>query len=583
MERIMKIESQTKNKLGLNKFSLNAIFGGILLALAIVGAGTLTYILPADINNNLGESFDNELFPTLETGMGQLAGEVERLLTEKKQDTLERATQNFIDEKTTFTNGLVAQLMPMAESFDVEGIANAIDHQIKAVSSFVGAKVRTEKDGAWIELGDIKYAGARTFTGKGDSEYAFVELQVMIATDKFQETLRLEDESFTNLLSHIKESTENTVKSTHEKTNEIKYALASSARWVIGITVAIFMAIFTGLVLFLLNKIVIKPLGAAGQQLREIADGDLTVAIQVNGEDEVNQLLAAMKDMTEKMHANISTVSASTAEMANAADQMSAITDETNQGILKQQSEIDQVATAINQMTATVQEVTRNATDAAHATQEADTETKNGQQVVSDTINSIDKLANEVQSATKVIHKLESDSESITKVLDVIKGIAEQTNLLALNAAIEAARAGEQGRGFAVVADEVRTLAARTQDSTKEIESMIEQLQTGARQAVQVMEASSSQAQATVDQAAGAGTALAAITNAITSINEMNTHIATAAEEQTQTTEDINRNIVNIIQVVAETSKGSQRTAGAGESLSKLAGDLQGLVAQFKI
>ena len=197
--------------------------------------------------------------------------------------------------------------------------------------------------------------------------------------------------------------------------------------------------------------------------------------------------------------------------------------------------------------------------------------------------NSIDELANEVESAASVIQQLASDSDSIGTVLDVIKGIAEQTNLLALNAAIEAARAGEQGRGFAVVADEVRTLAGRTQESTQEIEAMIDKLQSGAKNAVTAMEAGQEKASIGVAQTKQAGEALAAITRAVTTISDMNTHIASSAEEQSATTEEMNKNIININQLADQTANSAQQSTAASAELSKLATDLQNLVSQFKI
>jgi len=263
--------------------------------------------------------------------------------------------------------------------------------------------------------------------------------------------------------------------------------------------------------------------------------------------------------------------------------EMNGLTSSANENMQQQQLETDQVATAINQMTATVQEVATSASDAANAAESADKEAVNGRAVVTKTMDVINTLASNVDRAASVIDDLNSQSTNIGVVLEVIKGIADQTNLLALNAAIEAARAGEQGRGFAVVADEVRSLASRTQESTEEIHGMIEKLQTGAKEAVEVMKAGSEQAHGSVEQASKAGESLTSITNAINTISEMNTQIAAAATEQTQVAEDINRNIINISQSATTAADAVNQTASAGSSLDSLAMTLQNQVKKFKL
>jgi methyl-accepting chemotaxis protein len=311
-------------------------------------------------------------------------------------------------------------------------------------------------------------------------------------------------------------------------------------------------------------------------------DSDLSVRVQVDSRDEIGAMASSLNAMLSKFQNIVQQVAVSTGQLAAAAEEMSAVTVQTSQGIQEQQSQIDQLATAMNEMAVTVQDVAKHALSAAESANEANGESAQGRQVVSAAVAGINNLAERIQQAAEAIQRVEADSEKIGSVLDVIRGVAEQTNLLALNAAIEAARAGEQGRGFAVVADEVRTLAGRTQESTQEIQSMIESLQTGTKDAVRFMDQSQDGTRDTVAETAKAGEALSAIVDAVARINDMNTQIASAAEEQSAVAEEINRNVVTINQVAVQSAEGATQTARASEDLAHLASDLQSLVAQFK-
>lgn len=311
-------------------------------------------------------------------------------------------------------------------------------------------------------------------------------------------------------------------------------------------------------------------------------DNDLSLRVNVISKDEIGRTGQSFNTMLDKFQSIVEQVNGSATQMSAAAEQLAVITRETTNEINKQSTETDQVATAINEMAATVQEVAHNADVAATAASDSAQQASDGQKIVNDAINTIDVLAKEIEQAGSVINKLEEDGMQIGVILDVIKGIAEQTNLLALNAAIEAARAGEQGRGFAVVADEVRTLASRTQESTQEIQEMIESLQTGTTNAVEAMTTSREQASLGVDKISAAGDALSTIANGINSINDMNTQIASAAVEQGAVSEEINKNVVNITNIARSTSANSVQTQSASETVSQLSINLQALVAQFK-
>ena len=310
---------------------------------------------------------------------------------------------------------------------------------------------------------------------------------------------------------------------------------------------------------------------------------DLSIRAKVEADDEIGQMANAYNAMTESFHKFIHEVISSAQTVTTAAEALSVITSQTSQGVMSQQSSSDQVATAMNEMTATVQEVARNANDAATASREADEETEQGKHVVSMSVSGIKELATLVEENAQSMRELQKDSDNIGTVLTVIQSIAEQTNLLALNAAIEAARAGESGRGFAVVADEVRTLAQRSQASTEEIKTIIDRLQNGADKCVEGMLAGQERASESVIQAESAGHSLNIISDRVMTIRDMNTHIASAAEQQSAVAEDINRNISKIVMIAEENATTSSQTTDTSQSLTKLASELQALVTQFKL
>jgi len=336
---------------------------------------------------------------------------------------------------------------------------------------------------------------------------------------------------------------------------------------------------------WMFRNFVVQRLAVLEKGMKDIAEGegDLRQRVPVKSKDAIDRVGEYFNLFLDKIHSAISSVDNASKQLAVSSKELSSITDETKSSIDSQQYETEQVATAINEMAATVGEVARNATDAASATNDADQQALDGRNIVAMSIDYIRILVGDIEEADKVITKLRADSDSIGSVLDVIQGIAEQTNLLALNAAIEAARAGEQGRGFAVVADEVRTLAQRTQESTTEIKTIIDTLQEGAEKAVRAMDKGRQQVQQSEDKTTQAGTSLESITEAVAKINTMNTQIASAAEEQNSVAEEINQNIIRISEHAEKTANGAQTTQMASTELAGLSEELNTLMRQFKI
>ena len=314
-----------------------------------------------------------------------------------------------------------------------------------------------------------------------------------------------------------------------------------------------------------------------------MASGNLTLNIDTQGNDEPAKLLQALKSMQGNLRGTIEQIADASNQLASAAEQLSAVTDGTARNLHQQSLEIDQAATAVTEMSSAVDEVARNAASASESSSESGRIARQGSERITQTLSSINQLAADVDSTSSNFGQLAGKIRGISQVLDVIRSIAEQTNLLALNAAIEAARAGEAGRGFAVVADEVRALAHKTGQSTREIETMISTVQGDTEQAVRAMESSNGLAKQTLDIAEGAGVALDQIIQSIAEIGDRNLVIASATEQQAHVAREVDRNLINIRDLSLQNSAGSEQTSTASRALSSLAANMQGMVARFQV
>jgi methyl-accepting chemotaxis protein len=357
-----------------------------------------------------------------------------------------------------------------------------------------------------------------------------------------------------------------------------------SAKSVQMIVIATLLALlFSVIAAWIITRQITTPLRETLDMVDRVAAGDLSRNLTINRKDELGRLQGSIQRMTVSLRELISGIRDGVTQIASAAEELSAVTEQTSAGVNSQKVETDQVATAMHEMTATVQEVARNAEEASEAAVAADQQAREGDRVVNEAIVQIERLASEVGNSTEAMNELKRESDKIGSVLDVIKSVAQQTNLLALNAAIEAARAGEAGRGFAVVADEVRSLAQRTQKSTEEIEQLIAGLQSGTQQVATIMDNSRDLTVSSVELTRRAGTSLENITKTVSAIQAMNQQIAAAAEEQSATAEEINRSIINVRDVSEQTSAASEETAASSVELARLGNHLQVLVSKFTV
>jgi len=375
------------------------------------------------------------------------------------------------------------------------------------------------------------------------------------------------------------------VKINTEQTRDINQAAAEQYASAFTLVIALLVAatVLTFLCAIVLTRSIVKPIEEVLGVAEQIATGNLTHSIRPEGKDEAARLQQAIARMQEQLRDTLQQIAGSATQLASAAEELNSVTEESARGLQQQNNEIEQAATAVTEMTSAVEEVARNAVSTSEASAEATRSATDGRDLVLETVSAIERMSTDVQSTSVLVGNLAEQSRDIGKVLDVIRGLADQTNLLALNAAIEAARAGEAGRGFAVVADEVRALAHRTQQSTQEIERMVSSIQGGTEQAVSSMRNSTERAESTLNIARGAGSALATITGAVAQINERNLVIASAAEEQAQVAREVDRNLVNINDLSVQSATGAHQTSAASAELSRLAVDLNSLVGRFRV
>jgi len=487
---------------------------------------------------------------------------------ETQFNSLVSSAMEYKDVKTVKTSELIETEM----SFSLNELQTAIDEELSEL----------RKNGVDDVADDLtaKFAEVKKLLSSADGIlfHKKTQLDANLAADK---NLKAAEKDIINANKILNKQVELADKTTKETSEMVADAVSSGS---FETSVILLISLIAAVVISRFTLISItRPLAQVNDILNVVASGDLSKNLDENGGDEFAVLAKNLNKVIESLRTLIQGVISRSTQLAAAAEETSAVTAQSTSSIEEQRNQVEQAATATTEMSSTSQSMLSSVNDALNDIKHADDEAQHVKTISLENKQTIELLANEVESAAQVINKLQQDSASIGGILDVIRGIAEQTNLLALNAAIEAARAGEQGRGFAVVADEVRTLASRTQESTQEINNMIEVLQSGAEKAVAVMETGKNQATECVSQADAAVQALETITDAVHQAHDKATQVSTAADEQSVVAHEISANLESIVAIAEETTEGAQQTATSSGEVAKLAEELQQSVQEFKV
>ncbi|MEJ1364352.1 MAG: HAMP domain-containing methyl-accepting chemotaxis protein [Candidatus Sedimenticola sp. (ex Thyasira tokunagai)] len=576
----------------LQRFSVTKKSGmsGLLLIFGItvfllVGACFVAFgfILPSQVSSSLENEINNRLLPDVRTAVERSNSAIKVEIDAKREATLARVKKSFAAQNESKGKALIKTLMPLVENYDFDTAIHVLLDVVDSDSTIAGIRYRLQADDKLDTIGDISSGGLLSFRTIEKSSFADVEINLLVTPVQLMQAEEEEKSSFAKIEQHMKDENQVLEERILEDAQAMQANTVSEMRERVWLLSAVGVALLVGITLLVMYRMVIVPLERTKRHLLNVADGDLAQDFDYQSDNELGEMAGAMNTMVKNLRRISAEIDGSVGTLTNHSDSLNRDANGVAQGARDQAVQATQAASAITELSASFNDVARSSSGASDSAESATEQAQSGYAIVSETASGMNAIATTVSDSSALISELNSRSDEIGKVVNVINGIAEQTNLLALNAAIEAARAGEQGRGFAVVADEVRTLAGRTSEATREISQMVEMIQVDTRKSVESMTSVSDQVDNGVQQAKKALAAMDEIVRSSEDSMQMAASIATAVEQQSVTANEVAGNVDGMAIVIRETESASISMLNAAQELAQLGAELKKTISWFQV